>query len=84
MQEQNVSKWIRCLCRSKRFVPHTDILGQALWWMTMHGTSDSIIDYNQDELLTFTWFLKLLHNDMLMGRLLGQDDKKAEKAEKRK
>lgn len=52
---QNGAKWISCLYRSKRFVPHTDILGQALWWMTTHGTSDSLIDYNQEELLTFAW-----------------------------
>ncbi|CAF4520684.1 unnamed protein product [Rotaria sp. Silwood2] len=56
------SKWqegessIRCLRRSKRFVPHRDILERVFSWMTTHGTSDSVIPYNIDELLCFSRF----------------------------
>ena len=49
-------KRIRCLHRSKRFVPHTDVLDRALWWMTTHGTTDSVIDYNQEDLLAFAQY----------------------------
>ncbi|CAF4533670.1 unnamed protein product [Rotaria socialis] len=47
------AKLIRCLYRSKRFVSHVDIFGQVIKWMGTHGTADSIIDCNEDELSCF-------------------------------
>lgn len=47
---------IRCLSRSKRFVPHGDVLGKALDWMTSHGTDDSRIVCDEDELACFMDF----------------------------
>jgi hypothetical protein len=47
---------INCLYRSKRYVPHTDVFGQALRWMEMHGTSDSVVDVKEEELLCFALY----------------------------
>jgi len=47
---------IRCLYRSRRFVPHVDVLGQALAWMTSHGSSDSVVALNKEEFLCFAQF----------------------------
>lgn len=47
---------IRGIFRSKRFVPHTDVLGHALNWMLTHGTSDSRLDINEEELIAFALF----------------------------
>ena len=58
----NRSKWqegagpVRCLHRSKRFVPHVDVLGQALRWMSQHGSSDSVVALDQEELVCFAMF----------------------------
>jgi hypothetical protein len=38
-QEGRIS--IRALRRSRRFVPHFDVLGRILLWMSNHGSSDS-------------------------------------------
>lgn len=40
---------IRCLNRSKRFVPHRNVLSRALEWMCNHGSSDSIAMITNDE-----------------------------------
>jgi hypothetical protein len=53
---QEGGRRIRCLHRSKRFVPHVDVLGQALRWMTLHGSSDSVPALNEDEFLCFAEF----------------------------
>jgi hypothetical protein len=45
-----------CLHRSKRFVPHVDVLGIALDWMSSHGSSDSIAVRNEEEFLCFAQF----------------------------
>jgi hypothetical protein len=47
---------IHCLYRSKRFVSHVDVLGQVLRWMAMHGTSDSVVELNEEDLFGFTLF----------------------------
>ena len=47
---------IKCIRRSKRFVPHLDVLGQALEWMTAHGSADSVVALDQEELLCFALF----------------------------
>jgi hypothetical protein len=44
---------IKCLCRSKRFVSHSDVLGRALWWMDTRGSSDSVVLRNEEELMCF-------------------------------
>jgi hypothetical protein len=49
-------QWINCLYRSKRYVPRIDVLGQALRWMEMHGTADSVVDFIDEELLCFALF----------------------------
>ncbi|CAF1271166.1 unnamed protein product [Rotaria magnacalcarata] len=53
---QEDTKPIRCLRKSKRFVHHTDVFGQATQWMVAHGTTDSIIRYNDDEFTSFALF----------------------------
>ena len=53
---QDGSKRIRCLHRSKRFVIHIDVLGKVLKWMASHGTSDSIVAYDEEELSRFAQF----------------------------
>jgi hypothetical protein len=53
---QEGRKRIRWLRRSKRFVPHMDILGKVLNWMTLHGTSDSVVAYDEEELSCFAQF----------------------------
>ncbi len=53
--EEGVGK-ISCLHRSKRFVAHVDVLGQALRWMVTHGTTDSVVTCNEEELLCFLLF----------------------------
>jgi hypothetical protein len=53
---QEGSSRIRCLHRSRRFVPHVDVLGQALRWMAMHGTADSVVDYKDEDLLCLALF----------------------------
>ncbi len=50
------AKRIHCLYRSKRFVPHLDVFGQALSWMAMHGTSDSVVELNEEDLLCLARF----------------------------
>lgn len=47
---------IKCLRRSKRFVPHISVLNQALSWMASHGSSDSIINLSDEDLLCFTLY----------------------------
>lgn len=49
-------KRIRCLHRSKRFVPHVDVLGQALRWMELHNTVDSTIEFAEEDLSSFALF----------------------------
>ena len=44
------------LRRSRRFVPHIDVLGKALKWMTSHGNSDSIVAYDEEEFSRFAQF----------------------------
>jgi hypothetical protein len=46
-------KWIY---RSRRYVPRIDVLGQALRWMEMHGTADSVVDFIDEELWCFAFF----------------------------
>ena len=41
------------LYRSKRFVPHMDVLGQALAWMASQETPDSIVARNSKEWACF-------------------------------
>ena len=53
---QEGEKRIHCLRRSKRFVPHIDVLGQALRWMASHGSSDSVAVCNEEEFLCFALF----------------------------
>jgi hypothetical protein len=53
---QEGSESIRCLRKSKRFVPHTDILGKAFKWIVSHGTADSVVALNEDEFLCFAQF----------------------------
>ena len=56
------SKWqerkgsIRCLYRSKRFVSHVDVLGEALDWMSSHGFADSVVALNEEDFLCFAHF----------------------------
>ena len=47
---------ISCLYRSRRYVPHIDILDEALRWMSSHGTSDSVVELNKEDLLCFAQF----------------------------
>ena len=47
---------VHCLRRSRRFVPHVDVLGKKLDWMTSHGTSDSIVAYDEEEFSCFAHF----------------------------
>jgi hypothetical protein len=47
---------IRCLYRSRRFVSHKDVLGLALRWMAMHGSSDSVVARDDGEFLCFAQF----------------------------
>ena len=47
---------VHCLRRSRRFVPHVDVLGKTLDWMTSHGTSDSIVAYDEEEFSCFAHF----------------------------
>ena len=62
------SKWqcgessIRSLHKSKRFVEHMNVLGQAIKWMGAHETKDSVIECNIDELLCFACFPETLNS----------------------
>ena len=47
---------IHCLYRSKRFVPHVSVFGQALRWMEIHGTSDSVVELKEEDLGCFALF----------------------------
>jgi hypothetical protein len=47
---------IRALHRSKRFVPHFDVLGRILHWMSNHGSSDSVAIINADDIICFAEF----------------------------
>ena len=51
---------IACMYRSKRFVPHTDPLAKALFWMVLHGTSNSVIELSEDDLRSLTPFSRVL------------------------
>ena len=37
-------------------IPHVDVLGKTLEWMTLHGTSDSIAAYDEEEFSCFAHF----------------------------
>lgn len=58
----NRSEWqerrrsIRFLYRSKRFVPHVDVLGHTLDWLSNHGSSDSIAIINVEDIRCFAEF----------------------------
>ena len=53
---QHRNKWledkhrIQCLYRSKRFVPHRDVLAKILNWMVGHGNEDSIVNISISDL----------------------------------
>ena len=47
---------INCLRKSKRFVPHMDVLGLATRWMSQHGTANSLVPIDPDELRCFAEF----------------------------
>ena len=47
---------IRCLYRSKRFIPHTDVFGLATCWMNSHGTNDSVVKLDEHDLLRYAAF----------------------------
>ena len=47
---------VGCMHRSKRFVPHVDVLGQVMWWMAKHGPSDSVVLPDENDSLCFLLF----------------------------
>ncbi len=53
--EEGKSK-VHCVRRSKRFVPHLDILGLATRWMSSHGTEDSVAVLDEKDLESFKLF----------------------------
>ncbi len=55
-RKQDGEERIRCLHRSKRFIPHVDVLGQALDWMTSHSSSDSVAAWKENEFMCFAQF----------------------------
>ena len=50
---QEGRKPIRCLYRSKRFVTHVDVVGKGLDWMASHGSSDSMVQLDEEDWLCF-------------------------------
>lgn len=53
---QEGSSRVRSMYRSKRYVPHVDVLGLVLDWMTSHGSADSVVERNDEDLLCFAEF----------------------------
>ena len=48
---------IECLRRSKRFVPHMDVLTRSIQWLEEYGgVGDSIFELNSEELELFAEF----------------------------
>ncbi|CAF3423279.1 unnamed protein product [Rotaria sp. Silwood2] len=48
---------IKCLRRSKRFVPRTDVLTRFILWLEEYGgVGDSIFEFNSEELELFAEF----------------------------
>ncbi|CAF2120703.1 unnamed protein product [Rotaria magnacalcarata] len=60
---QSGAQRIRCLYRSKRFVSHSDVLGQVFNWMATQGSSDSVVAHKEEDILSLLCFQKVLHKE---------------------